>query len=157
MLLREALHSTGKMAICRVTIRMREHLAGLIADGEALTLIILRFAHELKGREEFEFPARPLEELKISSKELSLAQRLVDEMVTEWDPARYHDTYREHMLGLITEKLEKGEVQARPEERGERPGRVIDIVTLLKKSVEEKQKRGGRKPKGSPKGSRHAA
>src|SRR5205807_3722828 len=82
---------------------------------------------------------------KPSSKELDMALRLIEDMADEWQPERYHDTYHEDLMKRIEEKVKAGETEEITEpEKEERPAKgaqVVDLMALLRKSVEG----GGRK------------
>ncbi len=143
-LLRETLRRAGYVGIATVVIRTRQHLAALIPRDDMLLLELLRFAHELRDPGEVDAPAESLEELGVSSKEIDVAEQLVEAMVVRWDPARYHDKYRDDLLSLIRRKSEKGEVEAAAEPvEPQAGGEVIDIMSLLKASVERARKAKG--------------
>ena len=56
-LLREAIRSTGKVGIGKVTLRSNSyHLVSIRTDGDAMTLEIMRFADELVDETTFSFP-----------------------------------------------------------------------------------------------------
>ncbi|HKU46224.1 MAG TPA: Ku protein [Burkholderiales bacterium] len=139
-LLREALEKAGKAGIASVVIRTKQYLAALIAQHELLVLNTLRYADELKDPAELEIP-----KAKVSAKELDMAMRLVEDMAGEWKPAQYRDTFREDLMKRIKEKIKAGETEEIPEpEKPARAGKgaeVIDLMTLLKKSVEKKPAR----------------
>ena len=153
-LLREALHKAGKVGIARVVIRTKQYLAALVPQGEALMLNTLRYHAELKGAGDLEIPEK-VRHAKVSAKELDMALRLVDDMSGAWQPEKYHDTYHEDLLARIEEKVKAGQTEeiTEPEKpaKGEKGGEVIDLMALLKKSVEkrsekaEKPRRQGRK------------
>ena len=56
VLLREAIRESGKAGIATVVIRGRQHLAALIAQGDALVLELLRFHQELIELRDFDLP-----------------------------------------------------------------------------------------------------
>lgn len=147
-LLRETLKKTGKAGIARVVIHTREYIGVVTPFGNALELDLLRYASELKKPTDIELPGEGVEELGVTEKELDMAKRLVEGMVTEWRPEKYHDTYREDLLKYINKKIEAGEtapaVEIPAEERAPK-AEVIDLMALLKKSVEKTE--SGRKPK----------
>lgn len=140
-ILRETLARTGRIAIASVVIRTRQHIVALIPDGDALVLDVLRFAHELRGVEDLELPGRDLQELNVTEAELELADQLVAAMIGPWEPEAYRDTYRDDVMALIRQKIETGEVAAPPPVPEEAPagGQVVDIMSLLKRSVEERR------------------
>ena len=154
-LLRETLRRTGKVGIAKVVIRTREYLAALISHGPVMLLDLMRYGYEVRETSEVEVPPEDLKQLGVTDKELQLAETLVEQMVAEWDPNKYRDSYREDVLALIRKKVEAGETRVveevpHPEEE-EVPG-VVDIMSLLKKSVAERGK-----PAATPARGRRAA
>jgi len=139
-LLRETLRRTGKVGIARVVIRTREYLAAVIARGPMLVLEVLRYPYEIRSAEDLEVPGDDLDELGVSEKELKMAEMLVDQMVESWEPSKYKDRYRDDLLARIQEKIAAGETEAAPgeavEEEAEAGAGVVDIMSLLKRSVE---------------------
>ncbi|HZM35474.1 MAG TPA: Ku protein [Burkholderiales bacterium] len=135
-LLRDTLKKSGKAGIATVVIRTRQYLAALFPQDDVLVLNTLRYADELKKPAALDVPGA-----KVSAKELDMALRLVEDMSDAWKPERYHDTYREDLLKRVEEKVKAGETEEIPEpEKGKRPGKgeVIDLMSLLKKSIERK-------------------
>ena len=153
-LLRDALRKAGKAGIAMVVIRTKQYLAALVSEGEALMLNTLRYHDEVKSAEDLEIPEK-LKGAHVTAKELDMALRLVGDMSDKWQPGKYHDTYREDLLKRIEEKVKAGQTEqiTEPEKepKGEKRGEVIDLMALLKKSVEkrtekaEKPKRQGKK------------
>jgi DNA end-binding protein Ku len=135
-LLREAMKTSKRAAIGSLVLRARQHLTLLFPEDEWLVLNTLRYASELRRPPEQEMPKTSSKHLGVSEKELQMAQRLVDEMVEPWEPEKYHDLYREELLGAIKRKAESGGALPTPEPRepAER-GKVTDMMTLLKQSV----------------------
>jgi len=142
-LLRDAMAKAGKAGIATVVIRTKQYLAALVAQDEALVLNTLRYHDELKNAKDLDIPEK-LEGHKTSAKELDMALTLIDDMADEWQPAQYHDTYHEDLLKRIEDKVKAGQTEqiTEPdkEERAAKSAEVIDLMSLLKKSVE-----GGRK------------
>ena len=165
-LLRETLQQTGRAGIARVVLHTREHLAALIPLGEMLVLDLLRFQDELRDPAEFSVPTGDLEELGVSKKELDMARRLVESMVEPWQPERYHDQYREDLLHRVEDKIRAGEtheIEKPPKEAARPTAEVIDLMSQLKRSVEQTEKQrqkeatGGRGGKGGGKTTRKRA
>lgn len=148
VLLREALRRSGRVGIARVVIRTREYLAALVPQGDALVLELLRYRQELRDPGELDIPRGDPKSYKISERELELAENLVDSMKSEWKPGKYHDEYRDTLMKWIEKKVREGKTEALAEEEKEEPaetgGKVIDMMALLKKSLEGKD-RGERK------------
>jgi DNA end-binding protein Ku len=154
VLLREALRRKGKVGIARVVIRTKEYLAALIPEGDALVLDLLRYHQQLRDLGEYAIPHGDLEAFKVTRKELDLAETLVESMAAEWEPEKYHDEYHDALMAWIEKKAREGKTEALPEEKAEAEaegGKVIDMMALLKKSLEAKGE-GARKKKAEEKG-----
>lgn len=143
MLLREVLIKSDKVAIARVVIRTREHLAAVIPQGHVLILNLLRFEHELRDSKGLDIPEAGSKGRAISAGELQMAERLIEAMSGPWNPAKYRDEYREDLENLIEKKIKSGRpravsADARAPAR-KAGGKVVDIMSLLQRSVAQAQ------------------
>lgn len=149
VLLREVLKRTGKVAISKVVIRTRQYLSALIPQQNAMILNILRYYQELREESEFNFPTGSIEQYKVTDRELQIAEMLVESMTSEWDPEKYHDEYNDALMEWIEKKAQAGGMvpaeQVAPEVR--ETGKIVDMMELLKKSVEQAAAQRGRAPK----------
>jgi DNA end-binding protein Ku len=137
-LLRQALEKTGKAGISRVVIRTREYLSAMFVRGEALVLMLLRFPQELRATDKLDLPDS--KEAAVGKREMELALRLIEDMSGTWNPAAYHDAYREALLDYIEKKIASGDTVADVRESGggeQRPGgtKVVDLADYLEKSL----------------------
>jgi len=138
-LLREALRKSGKVAIATVVVKTRQHLAAIAVQDRVLVLDLLRYASELRDPAKVRVPGTDLGALRVTPRELRMAERLIEEMTTSWKPERYHDEYRDDLLAFIRKRARAGKLAAAPE--GEEPApparraEVIDIAELLRKSL----------------------
>jgi len=82
ILLREALVKTGKIAIAKVVIKTRQHLAAVKAQEKGLMLELMHFPEELLPVSEFKEPSART----IGKRELETAVQLVDSMTSPWEP-----------------------------------------------------------------------
>jgi DNA end-binding protein Ku len=104
---------------------------------------VLRFGYEIRDAAFLDVPSSDLGELSVSPQEIEMAEQLVEATVTTFDPAAYHDTYRDDLLAMIDRKVASGEthvVTEQTEAPAAEPGegaQVIDIMALLKRSVEK--------------------
>ncbi len=139
-LLREALKRTRKVGIAKVVIRSREYLSAVIPQGDVLLLEILRYPHEIRAADDLDVPAGELTDMGINERELEMAERLVEGMTAAWEPEKYHDGYRDDLMALIQQRIESGNTNAPDETPVDdvevEAGDVIDIMALLKRSVE---------------------
>jgi DNA end-binding protein Ku len=159
-LLRDTLAKSGKVAIAKVVIRTRQHLAALVPRDDLLVLILLRFAHELK-KPDVEVP-RDSKKLGITPKEREMAETLVHSLEGEWKPGAYKDEFRDDLLKLIHDRVDRGEVNSLPDQpkkkrAAPKTAKVIDLMSLLAQSVEQKANSTHTKRKRSAKATRPAA
>ena len=136
---REALRRSAKVAIASVVVKTRQHLAAVLVQDNVLVLNLLRYASELRDPSGLRVPGSNLKSLKISDREIQMAERLIGEMTDDWKPERYHDEYRDELLAFIKKRGRAGKLAAAPEteEVPARPkrGEIIDIAELLRKSL----------------------
>lgn len=142
VLLREVMKKTGKIAVARVVIRTRGYLAVLYPLDDVLVLNLVKYHDEIRPVGELKIPGSA----KISEKEMELAESLIDKMAAEWKPEDYSDEYREAVMKRIEAKSKRKGQEPVAEEGDEEDaipsGKVVDIMDLLKKSVEGKKKSG---------------
>jgi DNA end-binding protein Ku len=154
-LLRDAMKKSAKAGIATVVIRTRQYLAAVIPQDDVLLMDTLRYADEIREPGELGVPKGALHH-NVSAKEIDMALRLIDDMSETWKPEKFKDTYRDDLMARIQEKIRQGETEeiTEPEKGGKEPARaeVIDLMALLKKSVERKQD----KPRGRAKRAQRA-
>jgi len=153
-LLREALTRSGKVAVAQIVIRTKQHLAAITPMGDVIVLDTLRYADELRSADQFKLPPKALKATGISDKELQMAVILIEDMSENWDPSRFHDTYREDVLALVEKKVRSHQTETltQPEPGAETApqAEIIDLMALLKQSVDKQGKKaGGGEGKGS--------
>ena len=73
---------TGKIAIAKVVIRTRQHLAAVKPQEKGLMLELMHFPKELIPVEEFNEPA----EKAVGKAEMQMAKQLIGSMTSDWDP-----------------------------------------------------------------------
>jgi DNA end-binding protein Ku len=134
-LLRQALEKTGTVAIGKIALRDREHLCRLALHEEGLLLNTLHWPDEIRSAGEL---AIPTESPNVPKKELDMAVMLVENMSAHFDPARYHDDYREAVIQVVESKLTNQPIE-RPEVQ--ETGKVTDLMAALKASVEAAKSR----------------
>jgi DNA end-binding protein Ku len=133
-LLRDALKDSSKVGIAKVVIKTRQYLAGVKPEDSALVLELMHFADELADPEKLHVP----EKLEVGKREMTMARSLIDSMSSKWEPQKYKDDYREALMEVIEEKVEAGgkEIEEKPK-KAPKPTKVIDLVSVLQKSLEE--------------------
>jgi len=133
-LLRDALKDTNKVGVAKVVIKTRQYLAGVKPEDGALVLELMHFADELADPEKLHVPKKA----EVGKREMSMAKSLIDSMSSKWNPEQYKDDYREALMEVIEEKVEAGgkEIEEKPK-KAPKPTKVIDLVSVLQKSLEE--------------------
>ena len=149
-LLRDALKDSKKVGVAKVVIKTREYLAGVKPEDGALVLELMHFADELADTSKLHIPKK----VEVGKREMTMAKSLIDSMSSKWNPEKYKDDYREALMGVIEEKVEAGgkEIEEKPR-KAPKPTKVIDLVSVLQKSLEET----GEKRKATAKSSRKKA
>jgi len=145
-LLRETLRKAGKIGIATVVIRVKQHLAALVCEGDTIVLNTLRYADEIRPTDDLKIPSTNAKSATISDKELKMAMALVEGMSEDWEPEQYHDNYREDVLALVEKKVKAKETKTitmpGKESRPASSGNVIDLVALLQQSIGKKPGKG---------------
>jgi len=69
---------------------------------------------------------------------MDMAKSLIGSMTSKWQPEKYKDDYREALMDVIEEKVEAGgkEIEEKPR-KAPKPTKVIDLVSVLQKSLEQ--------------------
>ena len=133
-LLRDALKNSKKVGIAKVVIKTRQYLAGVKPEDGALVLELMHFADELADSEKLHLPKK----VEMGKREMTMAKSLIDSMASKWNPEKYHDDYREALMEVIEEKVEAGGKEIEEKTRkAPKPTKVIDLVSVLQKSLEQ--------------------
>jgi DNA end-binding protein Ku len=134
VVLREALRSSGKVAIGQLVMQGREHLVGIKALGRGLMLVILRYANELRDEQPYfdNLTAEP------ESYAVKLAAGLIERETGKFEPKKMPNEYAKAVHELVRAKVEQRTPEvAVAEERASAP--VINIMDALKKSMQAKR------------------
>lgn len=146
LLLLEALRTAKRAALAKIVIRTRQHLAAIVPRGDVLMLEVLRYPYELRGSQEIDLPGAGADALKaagVTDAELELAAQLVATIAKPFEPEspEYRDTYHDDVMALIERKA-AGEPVVAPEAAAPAAGgEVVDIVELLKRSLDDAKRR----------------
>jgi DNA end-binding protein Ku len=132
-LLAAAMESSGKAAIARFVFRNKEHLAAIRASNGVLTLTTMRFADEVVPPSELD-DVLPQKKPKVAKREQEMAEQLIDQLSTDFDPSDYRDEYREQLLALIERKAEGKEI-VQPETEEPKATKAPDLMAALEESI----------------------
>ena len=131
VVLREAMRKAGKVAIARLVLSSRERVVTIGARENGMFVTTRRHPQEVRGTAEY-FGNVPVG--KPEPEMLELAEKLIEQKVTKFDPKAYEDRYEVALLSMIKEKLKghKPIIAAAPER-----GNVINLMDALKASLGE--------------------
>lgn len=150
VLLRETLKRAGKIGVAQVVIRTKQRLAALLPMENAVVLNLLRYGDEIRPLKDINLPDATSRKAAVSDKEIKMAMSLLEDMTEKWNPTEYHDTYREDVMALVEKKIKANQTKTvtepeKGEERQPATSNVVDLMDLLRKSIDSK-KTGGSKP-----------
>lgn len=132
VLLARAMEAAGKVAIGRFVMRNKQYVAALRAVDGKLMMSTMVFADEVADIGAIE-ELETLDSVEVSSKEIAMAESLVESLSAEFEPGRFQDTYRQQVLDLIDRKAAGEEFEA-PEPAAAAP-KVVDLMAALEASV----------------------
>jgi DNA end-binding protein Ku len=130
-LLHRAMRRAERVGIGRFVLRTKPHLVAVRAMEELLAVHTLFFGDEVRDPRAVSPPL----DVRVSSRELDLAEQLIEMLRVDWNPADYADTYREELLRLLAEKEPVARAEA--EATGAAGPRIDELMTALRESVEE--------------------
>ena len=131
-LLFAAMGQANYFAVAKIAMHNREHVVILRPGKRGILLHTMYYVDEIRQVDEF----RTDTDL-VKPNELAMANMLIETLKAEFEPEKYHDTYRDNLLKMIEAKKE-GQVVVETPEPHVAP--VIDIMEALKRSLAEKKK-----------------
>jgi DNA end-binding protein Ku len=133
-LLREAMSEDGRVAVAKVAIREKEHLATLRFKDNVFLLETMYWPDEIRAADFEEFD----KEVEVRPQEVQMARSLIENLTEEFRPEAFTDEYREALLGVVEKKVAGEEIEAVPEPEATR---VVDLMDALKASVDATEKK----------------
>src|SRR5947209_3520430 len=131
-LLLEAMREAGKVAIGRIVIRSRQQLCALRPAGDVMALSTMLFGDEVLSPDRLD-ELDAIGEAEATTRELTMAQQLIDSLSADFDPGKFKDDYRERVLELIERKAAGEEIAVAPEV--EEPSVAPDLMAALEASL----------------------
>jgi DNA end-binding protein Ku len=129
-LLKRAMRETGKIAIARVMIRTKSALACLRLYDQVVMMETMFYPDEIRSPVGL---AGVAVDPHLHENEIKMAVNLVSNLSAPFTPAKYTDTYREQLLGVLQAKISHAEVATpAPAATG---GKVVDLMEALRASL----------------------
>lgn len=132
--IREGLRKTGTYGIGQLVIGGRERLCALKPCGRGMMLETIRYRDELRKADEY---FEDIDHVKVGKEEVALVEQLIKQKLTHFEPAKFHDHYREALRELIDAKMEGREPEY---EEDLPPAKVVNLMDALKKSLGSNKK-----------------
>jgi DNA end-binding protein Ku len=126
-LLFDALKKSGRVGVAKIAMHNREHIVILRPGKSGVLMHTMYYSHEIRKVDEFRTDVS-----LVKDKELALASSLIEALAADFEPDKYHDTYRDNLLKMIEAKKQGAEVVATPEPQ---QAKVVDIMEALKASL----------------------
>jgi len=134
-LLCQAMEDSGKVALARVTMRSKQHLACLRVFEQGLVMETMYYPKEIRHMEAVGVPVVPTEI------ELTMARQLIDNLARPFEPEKYRDELHEQMALLIESKVAGESFKAGIPAQGRK---VIDLMEALRASIAVTEKGKGK-------------
>jgi DNA end-binding protein Ku len=129
-LLHTALKRSQRVGIGRFVFHNKAHLAAIRALDDVIVLHTMRFADELVPEGELELGEPPKAPSKL---EVDTAELLIAQLDSSFEPAGFHDTYRDALMGVIERKARGEAIEAPDAPRVTREG---DLLATLEASLQ---------------------
>jgi DNA end-binding protein Ku len=135
LLLRDALHKSGHVAIAKVSLRQREALAVLRVYSDVLVLTTMLWPDEVRPPD-FEFLREDAPQ--VQAREMTMAGSLIDSLTEPvFEPDKFQDGYRAALEAKIEAKIAGTDGDAKPgKKKTEAAAEVPDLVDVLAASVD---------------------
>jgi DNA end-binding protein Ku len=137
--IREAMRGKGMVALGRIVLSKRERVIMLEAWGKGLVGTTLRYPYEIRDAKAY---FEDIPDLTVEPEMLTLAEQILKNKATDFDPSRFVDRYEEALLDLLKKK-QAGIVISR-ERTTPQPQNVVNIMEALRASVAQEQTRSDR-------------
>lgn len=137
-LLRDALTASKHVGIAQIVIHTRQHMAVVYPYEESIVVQLLRYAHELKQPETAGVKHVAHASKSARGPEFTMAQQLIESMVTDWKPEQYRDTYHDDVMKMIKARSKKS-THVSPASKTVAPAetKVLDLVAALRSSLKK--------------------
>jgi DNA end-binding protein Ku len=147
VLLRDALHKSGHVAVAKVALRQREALAVLRVHADVIVLTTMLWPDEVRTPE---FAFLHEDAPQVRPQELTMAGSLIDSLTEPvFEPDKYQDSYRAALDAVIAAKIDGKQDKAAP--KAKQSGGVPDLIDVLQASVDaaKRTREPAEKPRGS--------
>lgn len=140
--LRTAMADMGRIALGRLTLSGREHMVAISPREKGLLLFTLHYAQEVREENPY-FEGIRAQEAPVE--EFDLARQLIESRTRPFKPEEFRDRYDEALLEVVQAKVAGREPEVVSVEE---PGKVVDFMEALKRSLAAEDEAGKGRPRG---------
>jgi DNA end-binding protein Ku len=141
--IREAMRGKSMVALGRVVLSKRERVIMLEPWDKGLMGTTLRYPYEVRDAKEY-FGDVP--EVKVEPEMLKLAEHILQNKATDFDPSQFVDHYEEAVVEMLKKK-QAGLAVSR-EQVAPRVHNVVNLMDALRRSIAQDQSASARPAKG---------
>ncbi|EHQ91390.1 Ku protein [Desulfosporosinus youngiae] len=133
-LLCQSMEESGKVALARVTMRSKQHLACLRVFEKGLVMETMYYPKEIRHMDV------DWDQVVLTEAELTMARQLIENLAHSFEPDKYKDELHEQMVRLIESKVAGETYQVEPPVQG---GKVVDLMEALRASIAQTENQKG--------------
>jgi DNA end-binding protein Ku len=134
-LLCQAMRESGKVALARVTMRSKQHLACLRVFEQGLVMETMHYPKEIRHMD------LVLDRVGLTEAEITMARQLIDNLARPFEPEKYRDELHEQMALLIESRVAGETFKVEAPTKGRK---VVDLMEALRASIELTEKEKGK-------------
>jgi DNA end-binding protein Ku len=131
---RQSMMESGMVGVGEIVFSGRQHLMTLAPphdpDQPGMMLYTLRFAAELRDPRDY---SGNLDKVRADAAQLGLAKQLIDAYTLPFEISKFKDHYEDALRELVEAKINN--LPAPEPEAEKKPGKVIDLMEALRKSL----------------------
>lgn len=132
-LLLNAMTRSKKVGISKLVMHEKEYLAALRPVENVIVLHTMHFTDEVVSAEQID--ALPGEQ-KVGDREVKVAEQLIDSLASSFNPAKYHDEYRNCVEAMLEKKAQGQHIVTHPP-ISPKPVKAGDLMAALEASLAE--------------------
>ncbi|MBT8231549.1 MAG: Ku protein [Saprospiraceae bacterium] len=132
----QTIKKTKKAGLGRIILRDKEDVVLLTEHKGGLIMYKMRYPYEIRQIEN----VPDLKEAEVEEAQLKLAETLVGSLSKKFSEINFEDRYREALLEMVESKIDGKQIINITESEDEAP--VVDIMSALKKSIDEAKRKG---------------
>lgn len=134
-LLCQAMEESGKVALARVTMRSKQHLACLRVFEQGLVMETMHYSKEIRHMDAIG------DSVDLTEAEMTMARQLIDNLARPFEPEKYRDELHEQMAQLIESRVAGETFKLAAPAKGRK---VVDLMDALRASIALTEKEKGK-------------